>query len=180
MREVMPQLVVVESGKRTGQRTMRTGSCRHSVNRTGAPSSAQQALRDHERDQAEVGAAHHDVARQAAACEMLVDHAARAAECRRGATCSQPGTSRRSSRGPRHPHDRVVFGHQADDLVAHQLAQVQLSGRLEPIADDQVDLAGGQTAPIVRTRPTAAEARAASAAPPSQMRHQLGQEERIE
>ena len=83
-------------------------------------------------------AASGDVTRQAQASEVIVDHAACAGMRGGGRDVlgSQPGLLR-----PFAAQGGMLVAHQADHLVGKQLAQMQIIGRLRPVADHDIAVA---------------------------------------
>jgi hypothetical protein len=75
---------------------------------------------------------------------------------------------------------RVVVGHQAHHLVADQPAQVQLFRRPQPVADDQVDIAGGQVAAVVELARQRHQFEPHARRRALDVRHQRRQEQRVE
>ena len=94
-------------------------------------------------------ATHRDAAREALGGEVLVDHAARTGVKRHRCDVLTVEVLPLVPRPRTQAHDGVILGDQAHHLVAQQPAQVQFTRGFEPVADDQVHLAGGQAAPIV-------------------------------
>ena len=186
MRQVVPELVIPEGGERRGAAH---DAHRQGVNVTRAEQPPggqhQQALRHHQRNQAEMRTAHRDVARQAKRHQMIVDHPGRGAlrtgvqRHRRDVFAGQIALCRPGARAGG-AHHRVVFGHQADNLVGHQRPQVQLVRRLEPVADHQIDLAGRQTAPVVKFPGQWQQFQPHQRRGLLDVRDQLGQEQRVQ
>ncbi len=181
MRQLVPELVVGE--RRKGHRAAHDAHRqRIDVARAEQPPGGehQQAARHHQREEAEVRALHDNVTAQAQRGEVLVDHARRIAVQRRGRDmlALQIALGRPGAR--RHARGRVILGHQADDLVGHQPAQVQLARRLQPVADHQVDLPLRQAAPVVEGARQRQQLEPRLRRLVLEMRHQLGQEQRVE
>ena len=121
--------------------------------------------------------AHHDVALRALGREVLVDDTQRA---------RVHGHRRHVFAGqvlvgvPAAAHRRVLLGHQAHDLVAEQPAQVQFARRLQPVADDEVDIAGGEVAAVVVVLVQRHQLQAHARGAVFHLRHQRRQEQRVE
>ena len=124
-------------------------------------------------------AAHDDAPAQAEAVEVFVDDAVAAGVQRgRGDVVGLQIVRGRPLVGA--ARGEVVGADEADDLVGEQPADVQLGGRLQPVADDQIDLAAGEPGAVVELGRQRVDGDAGAGRLLAQPGDEGGQEERVD